>query len=1165
MDKCARTIVRLLAIVAVCWAASEAFAQDPSSNSKISIEQVERSITELEQSTELAADIKPQLTEHYRAAVKNLQSAADFDARYKLLIAEAETVMARSQEMKAQVIELKDKKPSIESGLNIQALEQLLPATELQLSGFKKVRQEAESELQSRSPRRKEIRARLMVIQEKLADASSQLTALASSEPNLQSQALGTRLMTRKESLEKERPALEAELAKFDAEEAADLVRLKMEVATANAVFTEKLIAVLQKKINDAREAAAEESVRAARRDAINADPALKVYAEQNQALAESAKKMAESLAETESQRKRSVEIHDGLVRQFAQTKKKVDSVGLSSSVGALLRKQMMTLPDVASRRAAVAGRQKLINDTQYQLFEYEEAQQELANIDGAIERILADATKKESANGFLLETAARELMQRKREYLDDIVRSTGQYFDTLIELDTVDRQVIALESEYENYIDERVLWIRSGSPLTSGVKVEASDAWMLQPGKWQETAWILVRDAKQLPWLYLVCVAVIGVLLVRGPHVRSSIIAAGEVAEKANCRSIEPTLRGLWLTGISSLAWPLACVFIGWRLGQSAGDSEFTAAVGQGLSVVGFLCISVNLVWQLCGRKGLGVAHFGWPIHATTVFRREVRLCALVAIPLFFVSSTLASSDGVQERGDMSRIAFIVGMCVVAFSVFRILRPSGIFREYFTANQSGLFTKLRLLLPLSGVALCGSLVALAATGYFFTAQTLFWRLLATCLFVTILVVARSVFFRMLLLRRRHLSMQQSRERAAAAKLAGEGVGNSQLIAGIATEDERADISAQNLQSRNLISAAMSFVAIVGLWMIWIQVLPALSMIGDHPVWGGVAAVAGEASPTPSPMAAASGSPGASAGSVAVPAAISDESISNSITVSDIALAILVVVITVVLFRNFPGLLEMSVLQQLPIEASVRYAITTLVSYLIVMVGTIVACSTIGLQWSQIQWLVTALTFGLAFGLQEIFANFVAGLIILLERPVRVGDVVTVDDVTGVVSRIRIRATSITNWDRKEYVVPNKEFITGKLLNWTLSDKVNRIMVNVGLAYGSDTEAARDLLLKAANDHPVVLKDPAAIAGFEGFGDNSLNLVLRAFLPSLENRLQIIHELHTSIDQAFRQANIEIAFPQRDLHIRSVSSAAAVKLEASDDESAAPYENRDAA
>jgi potassium efflux system protein len=176
----------------------------------------------------------------------------------------------------------------------------------------------------------------------------------------------------------------------------------------------------------------------------------------------------------------------------------------------------------------------------------------------------------------------------------------------------------------------------------------------------------------------------------------------------------------------------------------------------------------------------------------------------------------------------------------------------------------------------------------------------------------------------------------------------------------------------------------------------------------------------------------------------------------------------------------------------------------------------------------------------LAFGLQEIFANFVAGLILLFERPIRVGDVVTVDDISGVVSRIRIRATTITNWDRKEYVIPNKEFITGRMLNWTLSDKTNRIVINVGIAYGSDVDVAKELLLKTCTEHPLILDEPPTIVTFEGFGDNSLNLVVRTFLPDLDNRLPVIDALHTAIDKAFRQSGIEIAFPQRDLHLRFV-------------------------
>ena len=249
----------------------------------------------------------------------------------------------------------------------------------------------------------------------------------------------------------------------------------------------------------------------------------------------------------------------------------------------------------------------------------------------------------------------------------------------------------------------------------------------------------------------------------------------------------------------------------------------------------------------------------------------------------------------------------------------------------------------------------------------------------------------------------------------------------------------------------------------------------------------------------------------------------------------------MVFVLTLVSARNIPGVLEISILQRLPIEASVRYAITTIVSYIIVLVGLIVACGIIGIHWNQVQWMATALTFGLAFGLQEMFANFVAGIIILFERPIRVGDIVTVDDVSGTVSRVQIRATTITNWDRKDYIVPNKDFITGRVLNWTLSDQFNRIVINVGVAYGSDTKKTLEDIQRVAEEHPTVVDDPASIVTFEEFGASSLNFTLRCYIAmkDMPSRLQVVHELHMAIDEAFRKDNIEIAFPQQDIHIRS--------------------------
>jgi potassium efflux system protein len=241
--------------------------------------------------------------------------------------------------------------------------------------------------------------------------------------------------------------------------------------------------------------------------------------------------------------------------------------------------------------------------------------------------------------------------------------------------------------------------------------------------------------------------------------------------------------------------------------------------------------------------------------------------------------------------------------------------------------------------------------------------------------------------------------------------------------------------------------------------------------------------------------------------------------------------------VTFILAKQLPAALEMILLHRFDISAGSRYTITTLTTYAIVIVGVPLMLSTVGAQWSQLQWLVAALGVGIGFGLQEIVANFISGLIILFERPVRVGDIVTVGETDGIVTKIRIRATTIRNWDRKELLVPNKEFVTGRLLNWSLSDKMTRVVIVVGVAYGSDVERALSLMREAAQEHEHVLDDPAPVLSFEGFGDNSLTLILRAYLSSIDYRVATITDLHKAINSKFAENHINIAFPQRDVHL----------------------------
>jgi len=294
-------------------------------------------------------------------------------------------------------------------------------------------------------------------------------------------------------------------------------------------------------------------------------------------------------------------------------------------------------------------------------------------------------------------------------------------------------------------------------------------------------------------------------------------------------------------------------------------------------------------------------------------------------------------------------------------------------------------------------------------------------------------------------------------------------------------------------------------VFLTGIWWIFQNVLPAMSLVQDHILW-----------------------------------TTTDAAMKKlPITLGRVVSAFLVVIMTVIVTRNVPGLLEITLLKNLPLDRGARFAVTTLCRYSLAIVGVVFAFSRIGIGWSRVQWLVAAMTVGLGFGLQEIFANFISGLIILFEQPIRVDDVVTIEDVTGVVSKIKIRATTIRKWDRRELIVPNKEFITGRLVNWTLSDNVMRLEFPVGIAYGSDTALAEKILYEIAHADKDVLTDPAPTVVFKSFGDSCLDFELRVYFNGIETYLPLWHRTNMAIDQAFRKANLEIAFPQRDLHIRS--------------------------
>ncbi len=219
-----------------------------------------------------------------------------------------------------------------------------------------------------------------------------------------------------------------------------------------------------------------------------------------------------------------------------------------------------------------------------------------------------------------------------------------------------------------------------------------------------------------------------------------------------------------------------------------------------------------------------------------------------------------------------------------------------------------------------------------------------------------------------------------------------------------------------------------------------------------------------------------------------------------------------------------------------------RYAFAHIMGYVVYLLGLLIGLQLVGLNLSNLVLLGSAIGIGLGFGLQNVANNFVSGIIILTERPIRVGDRVEVGGTNGDVVRIGSRSTWVQTNDNVVIIIPNSEFINNRVTNWTVNDRQVRFNVPLGVSYGSDPERVREVLLEVAGGHPDVLKDPGPEILFVGFGDSSLDFHLRVWTTTrVQTPLPLSSELYFSIFRAFKENGIEIPFPQRDLHLKTVS------------------------
>jgi len=1130
------------------------------------------------------------LNQALAAIAKETQWAAR-SAQLRKEAAEAPGLLDRIKQELARPAE--EAAPSVPAELSLAQAEQSQAEAVAELQAARTQLDELQAESPRRQTRRAEIPGQIAQGKQRLAELEqSGTTPPDANEPAQVSEARAVLREVQARAARAEIESLEAELANYEARR--ELLPARRDLALRRVATLEKRLAAWQGIVSAKRqreaEAAAQEAERL-RRQAARQHPVLRDYAQESQRLAEERTKpgsvpqrITAAAALASDARARLAQLR----KDYASVKARIDASGLSKATGLLLRRQYESLPDLTSLRRTIRETQRQIEDAEYELIERQDARIGAGDVDAAARELLAGIELPgEPQTRSDLEAVAIELVGARRDLLNQLVSDAATLFEELVELDGAAVEYLSAAEAYEGFISERILWVRSmaadRAPNLADLKETA--AVLGSSRRWMEGMTAAWREAQRRWPLDGFRIAALLGLVLAAPYAAARVRRLSEMVSRFRTDAFGHTVAAALFTLLAALPVPALVWWAGAVLSAPASPHTLVPSLGSGLIASVPALYILLFLRGLLKPMGLAEVHFKWPKALVQAIRVHLLWFLPLISPMLIVTAWMATLDNEAANATVGRSAFTLGMLTLVVFLQRVLRfvgPSGEPEGNAVAWAMRLKPLWLGLILFSPVALA----VLAWLGYYYSALELSVMMRQTIALVIAVAVLNSMLTRWLFVARRRVAVEDARrrrEQAIKENAAGSPAGATESSLPPLDED-KVNLPGLSAQATQLFRTATAVIIIAALAGIWGDALPALRMLDRVQIWpsvrviedekdnsvallerGTVRAAAAEPSSgggSPPAASAANGTTAAETPGLGLPlpdaGTGTTEGTPLALSLADLGLAVIFLVGTWVAFRNLPGLIEMIVLQRLPLDAASRYALSTVIRYAIVIIGVSTALGVIGISWSNIQWLAAALTFGLAFGLQEIFANFISGLIILAERPIRIGDTVTIGQVSGTVTRVRMRATTITDWDRKELIIPNKNFITGDVINWTLTDPVLRLVIPIGVAYSSDVGVVEKTLLRVAEQATGILRDPAPNVQFLRFGDSTLDFELRVFLPTIEALLPVRHSLNKAIIAAFRDADIEIAFPQRDLHLRSADGLADLIREAKGGQEAAP-------
>ena len=1070
-------------------------------------EMVNAQIEDIQKTDGLDEGTKTKLLESYRSTLANLEKATGFDAQtgqFVEMFKAAPEEISKIRDGLARKAETSPHDHGAQAdSLPLKEAEQLLLKAQSEAAFAEDSAGALNEQFNQQGERPAIIKERLSAIQ----DAESKLhdgrgASVISSDPLLVTKASDWLWQSRVNVLRSEARMLNQELQTLPLMR--ELTNARRQQAAVRVQEARMRLRNLETIISRKRQEEAAASVVQATeavRQAEGGSSLLRQVAEDNAKLSHDLQEVTSALERLEAKKNTIDQELEKIEEGFRLIRRKIELAGASPSLGFLLHEQRQTLVTAKYLGNMMADSEDSVARAGVERMRHEEEWTRLNDMDGYMDKLVSTSPQDEPVSVPELRT----LLEARRKLLEKITHFDQLYFTRLSELEISYQEYLSTLKSHNRFLNERLLWVRSTPFL--GLKdfehLPAEIAGLAAPGQWIESFALLFNHAQSWPLLIVSGMAA-ALLRQRRKRVASLLENAVIQADDPDTYHFILPLKAFGLTILLALQWPLLPFVLGWEMQGLPMATPFTQTLGTGLMIISWDYACMNILFGLLAPKGLADGIFHWPQESIALLRRETGRLMAFMLPLVFFSR-LAIYRSLQSVGNsgFGRLLLIAALGFLTVFLYRVLHPeTGVWKRALSRHSRRLWARFYpVFFPLV-VSFPMVMSGLVVFGYVFTVGTL-----VRCFFYSLWVVMSLVFCHQVAARwLDHSMLRPSSEAKSGSAQPSQGKIDDRTP-GPPDSDQDPDADADALpESRIFLNVSAAAVLAFGLWLVWADVLPALRILNNFNLWSYSSVVDGQAATV-------------------------------QVTLGSLGLAALIAVMTWAATLHLPGLIRMVLNSRFGLSAGGVYTITTLSGYVISVIGSFIVVGILGFKWSQIQWLVAALGVGIGFGLQEIVANFISGLIILFERPIRVGDIVTVGNTDGVVTRIRIRATTIRDFDRKELLVPNKEFISGQLLNWSLSDPVTRIVVPVGVAYGSDVQRAMDLMMKAARESKYVLKKPKPMVTFESFGDNSLLLQLRCFIGSVNDRLPAISDLHVSIDRKFREAGISIAFPQRDVHI----------------------------